>query len=89
MVVPATRLTLIGKPGCHLCDDARDVVTRVLAELADPASISLEEVSILDDATLNEKYWDEIPVLLVNGRVHTIWRVDAERLVRALEEAAA
>ncbi len=87
MVVPATRLTLIGKPGCHLCDDARNVVTRVLAGLADPASVSLEELSILDDATLNEKYWDEIPVLLVNGNVHTIWRVDAERLVRALEKA--
>lgn len=87
MVVPATRLTLIGKPGCHLCDDARNVVTRVLAGLADPASVSLEELSILDDATLNEKYWDEIPVLLVNGKVHTIWRVDAERLVRALKEA--
>lgn len=87
MVVPATRLTLIGKPGCHLCDDARNVVTRVLAGLADPASVSLEELSILDDATLNEKYWDEIPVLLVNGKVHTIWRVDAERLVRALEAA--
>jgi len=87
MVVPATRLTLIGKPGCHLCDDARNVVTRVLTGLADPASVSLEELSILDDATLNEKYWDEIPVLLVNGNVHTIWRVDAERLVRALEKA--
>lgn len=87
MVVPATRLTLLGKPGCHLCDDARNVVTRVLAGLADPASVSLEELSILDDATLNEKYWDEIPVLLVNGNVHTIWRVDAERLVRALEKA--
>lgn len=87
MVVPATRLTLIGKPGCHLCDDARNVVTRVLAELADPASVSLEEFSILDDATLNERYWDEIPVLLVNGKVHTIWRVDADRLVRALEQA--
>lgn len=87
MVVPATRLTLLGKPGCHLCDDARNVVTRVLTGLADPASVSLEELSILDDATLNEKYWDEIPVLLVNGNVHTIWRVDAERLVRALEKA--
>ena len=42
---------------------------------------------ILDDPALNERYWDEIPVVLVNGRVHTIWRVDPVRLTRALEEA--
>lgn len=87
--MPVTRLTLIGKPQCHLCDDARDVVNRVLAELPNPASVSLTEVSILDDEALSEKHWDEIPVLLVNGAVHTIWRVDASRLAKALEEAAA
>jgi len=31
-VTPA-RITLIGKPGCHLCDDARAVIARVAAEL--------------------------------------------------------
>lgn len=89
MVVPTTRLTLIGKPDCHLCEDAREVVTSVLGELEAPASVTLEEVSILDDPELNEKYWDEIPVLLVNGAVHTIWRVDPDRLKKALQEAAA
>ena len=89
MVVPTTRLTLIGKPDCHLCEDARNVVASVLDGLESPASVTLEELSILDDAALNEKYWDEIPVLLVNGAVHTIWRVDPDRLKRALLEAAA
>ena len=79
-------LTLIGKPGCHLCDDARAIVTTVLADFE---SIELTELSILDDAALHEKYVEEIPVLLLNGRVHTIWRVDADRLRRSLEEATA
>jgi glutaredoxin len=82
-------LTLIAKPGCHLCDDARDVVASVVAELADEASapvIAVEELSILDDAELQEKYVEEIPVLLLNGRVHNIWRVDAARLRKAILE---
>ncbi len=84
MVVSTTRLTLIGKPDCHLCDDARAVIASVLDDVGDAASVSLEELSIHDDAELNEKYWDEIPVLMVNGRVHAIWRLDAERLKAAI-----
>lgn len=82
-------LTLLSKPGCHLCDDARAVVTAVIEGLEGTASVSLDEKSILDDAALNERYWDEIPVLLIGDRVHTIWRVDPERLRSAIQEAAA
>ena len=68
------RVTLLSKPGCHLCDAARDAVTSVLAELGPAAStVTLEELSILDDPELNERYWDEIPVVLLNDRVHTVW----------------
>lgn len=82
-------LTLIGKPGCHLCDDAREVIAGVVAELEGVASapeVIVTEVSILDDAELHEKYVEEIPVLLLNGRVHNIWRVDPARLRTALLE---
>ncbi|SFN39026.1 glutaredoxin family protein [Mycetocola miduiensis] len=82
-------LTLIGKPGCHLCDDARAVVTRVMDELQsrpDAPALTLDEVSILDDAALNAKYAEEIPVLLINGRVHNYWRIDPVRLATALLE---
>jgi glutaredoxin len=89
MVVPAAHLTLLGKPGCHLCDAARDAVAEVIAGLGPAASVTVEELSILDDPELNERYWDEIPVVLVNGRVHTIWRVDPARLTHALQEATA
>jgi hypothetical protein len=82
-------LTLIGKPGCHLCDDARAVVGTVLEQLAaEPGSpaVLLEEKSILDDPELHELYVEEIPVLLINGLVHNYWRIDPVRLHTALLE---
>ena len=81
------RLTLIGKPGCHLCDDAREVVQAVMAEVeaTDAApGIALEERSILDDAALATRYAEEIPVLLIDGEVHNYWRIDPVRLKTAL-----
>lgn len=80
-------LTLIGKPGCHLCDAARDVVTGVLEELDPATSARFEEVSILDDPALFDRYAEEIPVLLIDGRVHNIYRIDPARLRAALQEA--
>ena len=87
--MPAARLTLLSKPGCHLCDAARDVVSQVVAGLPAGASVTVEELSILDDAELNARYWDEIPVVLIDGAVHNIWHIDAERLRDALLEATA
>jgi hypothetical protein len=87
--VASIELTLIGKPGCHLCDDARDVIRGVLDELGEAGpAVTLGEVSILDDPELHDRYVEDIPVLLVNGVVHTYWRVDPARLRNALLETA-
>jgi hypothetical protein len=81
------RLTLLGKPDCHLCDDARDVVADVIARLGAEDAVQVDELSILDDPDLNARYWDEIPVVMIDGAVHTIWKVDPERLRAALTGA--
>jgi glutaredoxin len=78
--VSAPRVLLYSKPGCHLCEDARAVVERVCAELGE----SFEEVSILDDPELVERFGTEIPVTFVDGRQHDFWRVDEVRLRKAL-----
>jgi hypothetical protein len=70
------RVTLIGKPGCHLCDEAREVAARVSAE----CGALFEEVSILDDPALADAHWDRIPVVLVDGAPHDFWRIDPDRL---------
>jgi hypothetical protein len=80
------RLTLLGKPDCHLCDNARAVVQGVLA---DHPEVAFEEFSILDDPKLLDAYVEEIPVVLIDDRVHTIWRVDEARLRTALAAASA
>jgi hypothetical protein len=79
-------VTLLGRPGCHLCDDARTVVQQVLAEFPADA-VRFEEQSILEDTELLDRYADEIPVVLVAGRVHTYWRVHADRLRRTVTDA--
>ena len=86
--MPSVSLTLVSKPGCHLCDAARDVITDVVASLEPATVVVVEELSIFDDAELHEKYVEEIPVVLINGRVHNIWRVDSTRLTKALLEAS-
>jgi len=78
-------LTLIGKPGCHLCDDARTVITEVLGDFDD---VELTELSIFDDAALAAEYSEDIPVVLIDGRVHSNWRVDPARLRAKLLEAS-
>ncbi len=78
----APRLTLLGKPGCHLCDDARAIVREVAGE----RGIAFEELDILRDEALLARYAEEIPVLLIDDRVHAVWRVDADRLRSALDE---
>lgn len=61
----------------------------MIAELGIEASVTVEELSILDDDALNQRYWEQIPVLLINGSVHNIWRIDPVRLASALTEATA
>jgi glutaredoxin len=77
-----TTLTLVGRDGCHLCDDARAVVTGVLADFP---HVTLTEVSIDDDEALHAEYWEQIPVLLVDGNVHNFWRIDPIRLSTKLK----
>jgi hypothetical protein len=74
------RVLLLGKPGCHLCDDARAVVASVCGELG----IGWGERDITASAEDMTAYGEMIPVVLVDGVQHTYWRVDATRLRAAL-----
>ena len=76
------QLNLIGKPGCHLCDDAEAAIANVLVDFGD--RINLTKQNILEDEDLFARYSEEIPVLLINGKVHNYWRIDPDRLREAL-----
>ena len=80
MSPPAHRLTLLSRPGCHLCDDARAIIARVAGELGVP----WEERDITQSQDDLRAYGQMIPVTLIDGVQHDFWRVSEERLRTAL-----
>lgn len=78
------QLTLLGKPGCHLCDEAELVVNQVITDFE--GSVTLSKENILDDDALFARYSEEIPVLLINGKVHNYWHIDPVRFREALQK---
>jgi hypothetical protein len=83
MTVP--RITLFARPGCHLCDDAREVISRV----ADDLGVAWEERDITQSAADLREYWEKIPVTFVDGVQHDFWRVSEDRLRQALSSSGA
>lgn len=76
-------VTLIGKPGCHLCDDAKVIVDRVAEANPD---IVTEELSLDDNPLWAELYGELIPVIMVDGVEVAHWRVDEQALEKAVNE---
>lgn len=82
-------ITLLSKPGCHLCDDAREAIERVRRSIAQSGiDTTLDELDILQDEQLARLHAEEIPVVLIDGRRHAIWQVDEDRLAASIEKAA-
>ncbi len=74
---------IFGKPGCHLCDDARQVLDRVIADFP---GVELVERNILDNAEWFESMQNDIPVVTINQKRHAQWRVTEADLRAALRE---
>jgi glutaredoxin-like protein DUF836 len=74
------RLTLVTRPGCHLCDVAREAIDRVAAATGE----TWTEVDVSADVELEREYGDRVPVVLLDGREHGYWRVEEDRLLRDL-----
>jgi glutaredoxin len=74
------QVTLLTRPGCHLCEDARAVV-RAAAELTGTAIV---ELNVDDDRELRAEYGDMVPVVLVDGVEHGYFQIDGARLERVL-----
>lgn len=73
-------ITLLSRPGCHLCDDARAVIIRVAAQ----CGAAWHERDISQSEEDLREYWDKIPVTLIDGVQHDFWRVSEDRLRAAL-----
>jgi len=81
--VTSEPLLLVGKPGCHLCEVMREVVSPVAAELGLP----LAERDVRSDPELDALYRNDIPVLLLGGREvarHRVTAADLRARLRAM-----
>jgi glutaredoxin len=79
-----TRVTLYGKPGCHLCEEARAVVEAVRAE----RPFELEEVDITRDPGLESRYRERIPVVAIDGVEALELVIERSELERCLASMA-
>jgi len=71
---------MYSRPGCHLCDEAREVILR----LGGRVPFAFEEVDVSGDDALELEYGMRIPVVLVDGRERFEIAVDAAELERLL-----
>jgi hypothetical protein len=78
--MPEPRLTLLTRPGCHLCEVAREALGRVAAATGE----RWVEIDVTGDLELERDYGDRLPVVLLDGREHGYWRVEEDRLLRDL-----
>jgi glutaredoxin len=79
-----TRLTIFSRPGCHLCDEMKEVVHRLSASVP----LSIEEVDISGDADLERLYGVEIPVLMIDGKKVAKYRIAESELLRIVTARA-
>lgn len=74
------KLTLLSKPGCHLCDEMKTVVAKVAGRFA----VDVEEVDISADPDLMRQYGEQIPVLMWEGKKIAKYRISETELARRL-----
>ncbi len=79
----ASRVVIYTKPGCHLCDDMRDLLHVVLRG----SPVVVAERNITLDLDEYERYKHDIPVLMIDGREVARHRVTETTLISALQEA--
>lgn len=79
-LTPDARVVVLVRQGCHLCDDALQVVEAVCRE----RNVSWRAVDVDLDPDLRARYTDHVPVTFVDGVQHALWFVDAGLLSDAL-----
>ena len=85
------RLQLITRQGCHLCDEAQDVLAGVIARFSNEhpsVSYTVETIDIDRSPELLAQYSDEVPVLLLNEDQISFFRIDADRVLMKLKALA-
>ncbi len=75
------KVTVISRTGCHLCEIAIDKINSVKDELKFEFEIKL----INDLPELEQEYGEQVPVIMIDNKIHDYWRVDIERFIKAIK----
>ena len=75
------KVTVISRIGCHLCEIAIDKINLVKEQL----QFNLEIKLINDLPELEQEYGEQVPVILIDNKIHDYWRVDIERFTKAIK----
>jgi glutaredoxin len=81
-----SRLVLYGRPDCHLCDEARAGLEKLLAE---GLSFELEEVNIESDESLHSRFLERIPVVELDGEIVSELWLDPDGLRARIDTLSA
>jgi glutaredoxin len=74
------KVTVYSRTGCHLCEIAIDLINSVKGS----DNFSLEIKLIDNDSELQKEYGEQVPVILIDEKVHDYWRVDLIRFTKAI-----
>ena len=75
------KVTVISRNGCHLCEIAIDKINSVKDEL----KFELEIKLINDLPELEQEYGEQVPVIIIDNKIHDYWQVDIERFTKAIK----
>ncbi len=75
------KVTVISRTGCHLCEIAIDKINSVKEQL----KFDLEIKLINDLPELEQEYGEQVPVIMIDNKIHDYWRVDIERFTKAIK----
>ena len=75
------KVTVISRTGCHLCEIAIDKIRLVKDQL----QFELEIKLINDLPELEQEYGEQVPVIMIDNKIHDYWRVDIERFTKAIK----
>jgi glutaredoxin len=79
--MPDIHIDIYSRPGCHLCDEAKDAIDRVRKR----HEFTVRIINIEEDPSLESAYGTEIPVVFINGSKAFKHRVDERELEKKVK----
>jgi glutaredoxin len=74
-------VTVYSRSGCHLCEIAIDRINSVINDY----KFTLNVILIDNNNELEKEFGEQVPVILINNKIHDYWRIDLDRFTKAIK----